>query len=476
MDLSVTKDTGRSPEIGRKWKFSFPHEFIIILIMGLLACIMTYIVPAGMYERVQSVTGRMVVNPNVFKFTKNTPVSPVQLPMIIIQGFYEARKLIIALIIFTGSMHIVMATGALRALTSTIIRKFGKRQAFAVAVIMAFIAILSSPMGYNPFIAFVPVGLLLAYELGYDAVVGVAMIAVAAAMGPNAGMLNPSTTGFANNLVGLPTFHGIGFRMIGFVLFTAASILYIIRYALKVKADPSRSVIYGIKQSLPEGADVVDIANDRLTGKQNLVLVVVAICLGILVYGCTKLGWGFQQMTAFFLVLGIFGGIAYGMSSRVMCNQFTEGSRLVMRAVILVGLARSISIILGNGNILDTVVYFVSSLLNYIPAILQGPGMLLIHSIINFFVTSGNGQAVVTMPIMLPVAEIIGMSPETAILALNYGDGFTNIIFPHSAALMAFLVLSDVPYQKWLKFIWKLILIWYLIGSVLLIVAHLSGY
>ncbi len=457
-------------------KISFPHEFIIIIVMALLACILTYIIPAGMYDHVKSATGKSVIDPSTFKFIKNTPVAPWVIPMNIIQGFYDARKLIVALIVFTGSMQIIMATGALKALTSTIIRHSGKHQSLAIAIIMACIAVLSSPMGYNPFVAFVPVGLLLAYELKYDAVVGVAMIAVAASMGPNAGMLNPSTTGFANNLVGLPTFYGIGYRLIGFVIFTAASITYIIHYANKIKKDPSKSVIYGIKQTVPEGANLNNINSDKLTTRQIIVLIVFGICIGILVFGCTQLQWGFKQMTAFFLVLGVIGGILYGFSGREICNQFTNGARMIMRAVILVGLARSLSIIFQSGNILDTIVHYVSALLNYFPPILQGPGMLLIHTIINFFITSGNGQAVVTMPIMMPVASIIGMSQETAILALNYGDGFTNIIFPHSAALMAFLVMSDVPYEKWIKFIWKLILIWYLIGSILLMIAQFIGY
>jgi uncharacterized ion transporter superfamily protein YfcC len=181
-------------------------------------------------------------------------------------------------------------------------------------------------------------------------------------------------------------------------------------------------------------------------------------------------------MSAFFIVLGFLAGIVYRMRFNEMCNQFVEGSKLVVRALILIALARTISIVLGNGHILDTVVHTVSGWLNYFPQFLQAPGMLLMHTIINFFITSGSGQAVVTMPVMLPVAHIIGMSPETAILALNYGDGFTNIIFPHSAALMAFLVLSNVPYQKWLKFIWKLVLYWYLIGAVLLIIAQMIGY
>ncbi|MEI3610398.1 YfcC family protein [Pseudogracilibacillus sp. SO10305] len=458
----------------KKKKWSFPHEFIIIVTMAVIACILTYIIPAGEYDRTNTESGIEVVNPDIFNYVQGSPVPFWEIPMLLVQGFYDSSNLVFAILIFTGSMQIIMATGSLRALTSTVIRKFGKRQSMAVALIMFVIAVLSSPMGYNPFIAFVPVALLLSYQLGYDEIVGVAMVCLAASMGPIAGMLNPSTTGIANELAGLPLFHGFGFRLIGFFAITAATIAYLLSYAKKVKADPTYSYVYGIKPSVTS-EDIQD-HEEKLTKRHIAVLSVFTVSLIILVYGATKLSWGFQEMSAFFLVLGLLGAIIYGMSLNEMCNHFIDGGKLVVRAIILISLARTISIILTNGNILDTVVHFVSSGMNYIPTFLQAPGMLLMHTVINFFITSGSGQAVVTMPVMLPVADIVGMSPETAILALNYGDGFTNLIFPHSAALMAFLVLSKVPYQIWLKFIWKLVLIWYAIASIILIIAHMIGY
>lgn len=454
-------------------KFRFPHEFIIILCLIVLACVLTYVVPAGNYERIQTEGGTTVVDANSFAYVESTPESFTKLPSDIVEGFYNARQLIFAILIFTGAMQIIMATGAMQNLTGIIIQKFGKKQSAAIAIIMAVVAVLSSPMGYNPFIAFVPLGLFLSAQMGHDAIVGVALFCLAAAMGPNAGMLNPSTTGVGNELAGLPTFYGFGYRCLGFVLFTAATIAYVIRYARMVKADPTKSLVYGIPQEITY---VDDGEEKKLSARQKLVLAVVLAGMVLLVIGCTKWNWGFQKMSAFFVVFGPVCGLIYGTRPNDICNQFVDGCKMVVRAVILIGLAYAISVVLKNGNILDTIVYKVAGLLNYVPTFLQAPGMLLIHTIINFFITSGNGQAVVTMPVMLPVAEIIGMSPETAILALNYGDGFTNIIFPHSAALMSFLALSNVPYQKWLKFVWKLVVIWYVIGCVLLMAAQFIGY
>lgn len=454
-------------------KIRFPHEFIIILALVVLACILTYIVPAGNYARVKTESGISVVDATSFSYVESTPESIFKIPSDIVDGFYNARQLIFAILIFTGAMQIVMATGAMQNLTGVIINKFGKKQSVAIAIIMAVVAVLSSPMGYNPFIAFVPLGLYLAASMGYDSVVGVAIFCLAAAMGPNAGMLNPSTTGVGNELAGLPTFYGFGYRCVGFVLITAVTIIYVIRYANKVKADPTKSLVYGIPQNITYEDDGKE---KKISLRQLLVLIAVLVGVIILIIGCTKLSWGFKQMSAFFLVFGPVCGLIYRTKPNDICNQFVDGCKMVVRAIILIGMAYSISVVLKNGNILDTIVYGISNLLNYIPTWLQAPGMLVIHTIINFFITSGNGQAVVTMPVMLPVANIIGMSPETAILALNYGDGFTNIIFPHSAALMSFLALSNVPYHKWLKFVGKLVLLWYVIGFALLIVAQLIGY
>src|SRR5699024_3349195 len=246
----------------------------------------------------------------------------------------------------------------------------------AVALIMFVVAVLSSPMGYNPFIAFVPVALMLSYQLGYDEIVGVAMICLAAAMRPVSGMLNPSTTGIANELAGLSLFHGFGFRLIGFFAFTAVTIAYLLRYAKKVKANPSSSYVYGIKPTVVVSDDE-NINDEKLTKRQIGVLSAFAVLLAVLVYGATKLGWGFQEMSAFFLVLGLVGALIYGMSLNEMCNHFVDGGKLVIRAIILISLARTISIVLTDGNILDTVVYFVSSGMQYIPSFLQAPGMLI---------------------------------------------------------------------------------------------------
>ncbi len=456
-----------------KGNFRFPHEFIIILCLLVLACILTYVVPAGNYTRVKTASGMAVVKAGSFAFVKSTPESLLKIPVDIMEGFYNAKELIFAILIFTGAMQIVMQTGAMQNLTSVIIQKFGKKQSIAIAIIMAVVAVLSSPMGYNPFIAFVPLGLYLATQMGYDAIVGVAIFCLAAAMGPNAGMLNPSTTGVGNQLAGLPTFYGFGYRCIGFVVITGVTIVYIIHYANKVKADPTKSLVYGI----PQDIHYADNGEEKIISfRQKLVLLVMLIGVILLIIGCTKWEWDFQKMSAFFLVFGPVCGLIYGTKPNDICNYFVDGCKMVVRAIILIGMAYSISVVLTHGNILDTVVYGVSHLLNYIPKCLQAPGMLVIHTIINFFITSGNGQAVVTMPVMLPVANIIGMSPETAILALNYGDGFTNIIFPHSAALMSFLALSKVPYHKWLKFVIKLVLLWYMIGFILLIIAQAIGY
>lgn len=455
-----------------KKKFVFPHSYIIIISILFIVCILTAIIPAGSFERVTTASGTKVVDPASFKFIENTPVSLTKIPVMIVNGFYNGRSLIFAIAIFTGAMQIIMATGMLQAATHSIIKVFSKKQSVALIAIMSIIGILSSPMGYNPFIAFVPVGLLVAQQLGYDELVGVGMVCLAASLGPNAGMLNPSTTGVGNELAGLPTYNGFGYRCVGFVVLSALTIGYLARYANKVKADPTSSYVYGIPRTAVSGSDEVP----EFTTRRKIVGVAMLIGIVILVLGCTKFNWGFTEMSAFFMVFGVVCGLIYGLGGNEMCNEFTKGFKSVSGALIIVGLAYSISIALNNGNILDTIVYYIAGALKHLPAFLQAPAMLVAHTFINFFVTSGSGQAVLTMPIMLPIAQIIGMQPETAILALNYGDGLSNLIYPHSAALVAFLALSNVPYEKWMKLMAKLFGWWFLAASLLLVIAQVIGY
>ena len=203
-------------------------------------------------------------------------------------------------------------------------------------------------------------------------------------------------------------------------------------------------------------------------------------CLAIgviaLIYGCSKLGWAHEQTAVCFLLTGICASIVGRRNPNMMCDSFVKGAKTILGACIMIGIARSVALTMDAGNILDTVVYVIAGILGKFPPLLQAPMMFWAHTIINFFVTSGSGQANVTMPIFLPVADLIGMSSETAVLALNYGDGLSNYIYPHSSSLMAFLAACGVGYGTWMKFMGKLFGLWFAFASLFMMLAVVVGY
>lgn len=247
----------------------------------------------------------------------------------------------------------------------------------------------------------------------------------------------------------------------------------ICRYAEKVRKDPKKSVCYGIPNVIEPGNP-----EDLPVMKSMHILCLTALAAGViaLIIGCSKFDWSYEQTAVCFLFTGIVSAIIGRSNPNKMCASFVKGCKTILGACIMIGIARSVALAMDSGHILDTVVYYIAMLLNRVPAILQAPMMFWAHTIINFFVTSGSGQANVTMPIFLPVADLIGMSSETAVLALNYGDGLSNYIYPHSSSLMAFLAACGVGYGTWMKFMGKLFGLWFAFASLFMMLAVVVGY
>ena len=281
--------------------------------------------------------------------------------------------------------------------------------------------------------------------------------------------MNLSNTGTAQAIAELPVFSGMGYRLFCMIPFLIVSIIYIVVYGNKVKADPKKSYIYGNK------VDFGDFDPDNLPAfeKRHIpVAIVVVIALLYMIYVAIFSDLSFHSSATIFLYMGLLAGIAYRMPVNEMCKQFCNGVKGMAPTGILIGFAYAISGILSAGNVMDTVV---NTMANG-PSIFQAPVMFLMHIVVNLFVTSGSGQAAVTMPIFIPVADLVGMSRQTAVLAFNFGDGFCNFILPHAAATMGFVGCANIPFTKWFSFIIKLFAMWVLIGIVLLMAATMIHY
>lgn len=206
--------------------------------------------------------------------------------------------------------------------------------------------------------------------------------------------------------------------------------------------------------------------------RKSLIFLSLIVSMGAIVYGCIMLKWNMPETAAMFLALALVVGVIAGYSPSKISTLFLEGCKKMLAAAIIIALARAISQIMAAGNIIDTVVHFFAGGLSVVPSFLQGPAMLLANTVINVFLTSGSGQATAVMPIMTPLADLVGMTRQTAVLAFNFGDGFCNYILPTSTALMGIISAANIPYDRWMRFMWRLFLIWFVVGAILLMVAQ----
>jgi possible MFS family major facilitator transporter len=459
-----------------KKKFVFPNTYVIIIIMMIVAVLLTWIIPSGEFERVKDeVSKQSIIIPGTFKYIENNPISFLQIPVYIMKGLAKASDIVFLVIIVGGAFNIIIETGMFQSFAGRLTKVFSNKEVLIIPAFSTIFALACTTMGVNTFIGFAPIAVIIARSIGYDAIVGVSMVALGGAIGFSTGTFNPFTTGVAQSIAGLPIFSGVGYRFICLVVFLIVTNIYIIWYAKKVKANPEASVVYEMEQENKK-VEVSEKQHDKIEGRHYLVLLIVIACFVLLVYGSQNWKWKLQENAAMFLWMGVLSGFAYGFGPSRIAEEFTKGAKKLVYGALMIGMANGISLILADGKILDTTVQYLGGLLVVLPSHAQAAGMFLMQLLINGLITSGSGQAAATMPIMLPVADIIGMTKQTAVLAFNFGDGLSNYILPTSSALMGFIAMVGISYSNWMKFMWRLFLIWTVVGAVLVIVANSINY
>ena len=459
-----------------KKKFVFPNTYVIIILMMIVAVLLTWIIPSGEFERVKDeVSKQSIIIPGTFKYIENNPISLFKIPVYIMKGLAKASDIVFLVIIVGGAFNIIIETGMFQSFAGRLTKIFSNKEVLIIPVFSTIFALACTTMGVNTFIGFAPIAVIIARSIGYDAIVGVSMVALGGAIGFSTGTFNPFTTGVAQSLAGLPIFSGLGYRFVCLVVFLIVTNIYIIWYAKKIKANPESSVVYEMEQENKK-IEVSEKQHDKIEGRHYLVLLIVIACFVLLVYGSQNWKWKLQENAAMFIWMGVLSGFAYGFGPSKIAEEFTKGAKKLVYGALMIGMANGISLILTDGKILDTTVQYLGGLLVTLPSYLQAAGMFLMQLLINGLITSGSGQAAATMPIMLPVADIIGITKQTTVLAFNFGDGLSNYILPTSSALMGFIAMVGISYSNWMKFMWKLFLIWTVVGAVLVIVANSINY
>ncbi len=456
-----------------KKAFKMPHTLVIIFVIILAAVVLTWLIPSGEYVRVEdAATGKKLIDPSSFHLVESTPVTPWAIMDYVVTGFSKSIDLILVILFAGGAFHMVTESGALQASVAKVARRFSSRLYIFIPILTLVFTAIGTSQGVNLFIPFVPITLMLSYALGLDSIVGVGIILLGGAIGFSTGTLQINTTLVAQEIAGLQPYSGIGYRFVCLVVFYIITNAYLIRYAMKIQKDPQLSPMYELDQQneMKNNADLDSFGT--MTWRRWAILAVVVGALGLIVDGGLNLDWEMANFAAMFLWLTVIVGLLDKKGPSAIAKGLVVGCKTMLGAALIIGLARAIAAVLSAGGIIDTIVYAMAGVLNVVPSFLQAPVMFLLNIVINCFITSGSGQAAVVMPLFLPVADLVGMTRQTAILAFNFGDGFCNYVLPTSTALMGLIGAANVPYDKWMKFMWKLFLIWCVTGCVLVSIAQ----
>lgn len=457
-----------------KKKIEFPHLFVILLVVIIAVTILTYIIPAGEYVRVvDEQTDQTIIDPDSFRYVESSPVSPFEMIVSIQEGLIQASQITFLVFMAFAALYLVQQTGAIDASIALMVKKTQSNPNVAKLTIAIIMVILSAwgstgTISYEQIVAFVPIFSTLAIALGYDPLVGLGMSFIPVGMGFASATVNPFTIGVAQGIAELPLFSGIGLRLAVLLIMTILTIIYVLIYANKIKKDPSKSLVADIDFKELE-IDEVRLSTEFTTARK-LTLLILATGVGFMAYGLISLGWYINEIAAIFIIVAILTGVVNKWTPNKIANTFVEGLSKGVLSALVVGVARGILVVISKGNILDTIINSAATLLSELSLYLSSFGMLVFQTLLNFLIPSGSGQAATSMPIMVPLADLIGMNRQIAVLIFQFGDGFSNLIWPTSFILIA-CALSKVPLNRYYKWFLPLFLICFIIQAIFIIIA-----
>jgi uncharacterized ion transporter superfamily protein YfcC len=439
---------------------SFPHPLTLLTACILAAAIGSHLLPAGQYERrADPVTGRDVVVAGTYHRVESSPVGPFEALVAIPRGLAAAGSVIFLVFLVGGAFTVVDETGALRQAVGWLVRRLENRETLLIPIVsLAFAAGGALEHMSEEIIALVPVLLLVTARLGFDRLTAVAISIGAAGVGAAFSPIDPFQVQIAQKLAGVPLLSGFGFRSCVLAVALIVWIAATWRHAARTRVVPEASA------DAASAAIVLD-------AKRTIVLLLVIATFVVFVYGVMSLGWDFDQMSALFFAMGLAAGLVGGLGPTGTAQAFVTGFASMAYAAMLIGFARAIFVVLDQGRIIDTIVNALVTPLQSLPVTLSALGMLVVQSLVHFPVPSVSGQAVLTMPVLVPMSDLIGLSRQVVILAYQYGAGLTELLTPTNGALMAVTAAAGVKYGDWLKFAIPLFATLMVLGGIAIVVA-----
>lgn len=530
-----------------KNKTKVPHTFVIVFGIILIAAVLTWIIPPGKYIPIKKTVDGVESTTLVFYYKDYLPDNikaefrsapqTWQVLSALFKGFVKQSSIIIFILMIGGAFWIMNQSRAIdigifsflkftKKLEHNRIIKYLGVDNIIMILIMTMFSFFGAVFGMSEeTIAFAIIMVPLAISMGYDSIIGVCLVYVAAHLGFAGAILNPFTIGIAQGLAGIPLFSGIEFRIFSWLVINVLGFYFILRYANKIRKNPQSSimyvedaywrshldtqtetvtyytprvawVVYGIILAVLIGFSIyypetkLTVGNSvfsfwiipfstglfLLLGWLSLrksvhyfILLLLLYTILFLIVGVMGYAWYVMEIATLFMALGIFSGLAINKNADEIAKLFLEGVKDILSAAIIVGLAGGIIVILEDGGVIDSILYGLSKAMGDFGQIASIGTMYVIQTVINIVIPSGSAKAAITMPIMAPFSDLIGVSRQATVMAFQFGDGFTNMITPTSGVLIAVLGVARIPYQKWVKWVWPLVLGMVILGFLLLI-------
>ena len=454
-----------------------PDALVLLTLFAVAGMILTWIVPAGEYAReLNPVTKVKMVVANSFQYLETSNPQGI---LDFLYSFWDGLKasgiFTVYLLMIGGALSIVSGTGAIDALlckADSVARNKKSMNKLVLIVLTLFFGFCGSTFGMSAeTLIFLPILIALCRTLNYDAVVAVGLSIAACNLGYACGTTNPFNIGIAQGIAELPLMSGIGFRFAWAGVSFAVTIAYYLRYCAKIEKDPSQSLVSHVDYS--DFATAEERGKVELTFSRIFVIVALLASIGLVVYGAIVYRFGFKQLSTIFLTLAFLSAIVCRMRPSEVSSKFAEGAGAMVIPLLLLGVARSFLILMQNGLIVDTIINFLVQPLLMVPESISVIVMVLFQSVLNFFIPAASGQAAISMPIIIPIADLLDINRQVAVFAFQIGDGFGNAIIPTFGPLMAALAIARVPYGRWVAFMLPLLIIQYTMGAIATVIANM---
>jgi uncharacterized ion transporter superfamily protein YfcC len=451
-------------------KLKVPNTIILLFMMMVLSFVLTYILPSGNFKEEINAAGETVVVANSYTSNPDKEYLSIwsffsALP----RALADAQGIIFFVLLIGGALAVIRATGTIDAFIGKLLYRFHKHPKVLIFSSMLVFSIGSSTLGMaEEYMPFIPILVAFCVALRMDALTAAGIMVVGYSIGYGVAAFNPFTVLIAQEIAGVPPTSGYWFRLILFVPFFLVGWLHVQKYALSSwKMSGSVSTV---------SAEEVSKDYPAITAKHWMVLIALIIAILIIVFGIAKWHWYLVELGAVFFALTIIVVFIGRLNADKAAITFGVGASELASTALMIGFARSVALILEDGEVMHTIVYYLSVPLQKAGPELAAVGMFFFQSLINLFIPSGSGQAFITMPLMTPMADILNVTRQTAVLAYQFGDGFTNMIVPTNAVLMGIIGMAGITYGKWFKFVWPLMIKIWITGTIALVIAVLIGY